>query len=210
MKNKILALIPVFVLFSMVAGNAQNQVKAMIRRLEKSKMTLTFDMTVNGKEVLSGNKLTVQDDCFLLEMGKTSVYCDGKTKWIVDEENEELIVESVSGDDSGFGDNPSALFKKADSLFVISSPVPSDFNNAKVSCYTLTPKTEEKISAYKSVRFYFDKDILVGLFIKYSEKQHVSITVSNIRFSGKINPGLFRFDVKNLSKSWVITDDRES
>ena len=50
------------------------------------------DVTIQGE-----GKLSVQDSCYVLDLGVLKIYCDGKNRWTVDQDAKEVYIERVSG-----------------------------------------------------------------------------------------------------------------
>ncbi len=54
------------------------------------------DVTIQGE-----GKLSVQDSCYVLDLGLLQIYCDGHRRWTVDKDAKEVYIEPVSGSLAG-------------------------------------------------------------------------------------------------------------
>lgn len=75
----------------------QQDIQAILGSAAAGRVSFTFRFNPEGKEkkVTSG-KVTIQNRCFLIDMGMMKVICDGKSRWTVDKLSEEVYIEDGS------------------------------------------------------------------------------------------------------------------
>ena len=64
-------------------------------KLENNRVLFDFRYTVNAEVPVEGSGTAIlQDDCFFAVSGSTKIFCDGKSRWTLDESCHEAYVEN--------------------------------------------------------------------------------------------------------------------
>ena len=97
----------------LVAVAAEDGAQALLRRTADyisslGRYTARFDITAG--EYTSQGSYTVDGDAYHIEVDGAEVYCDGKTRYEVDNERREVNVDAVEGTSRNILDNPTRCF----------------------------------------------------------------------------------------------------
>ena len=116
MKRLLIALLFAAVSFSLAAQEDAEYLKDL---LLNNRVSFKYSLGVKGSApvVMSGNAV-IDGNCYSARGRGIELYCDGKTKWVVDKEAKEVYVEP-SGGTSDFLSNPSAWIDRVTDLKVL-------------------------------------------------------------------------------------------
>ena len=79
-----------------IAASAQDQIAAIGTMISEGKVDFNYRYDIDGKiPIGASGKATVQGDCYMSKGNGLSVYCDGETRWTVDEEAKEVYLEEA-------------------------------------------------------------------------------------------------------------------
>lgn len=97
----------------LVAAAADDEAQTLLRRTADyisslGRYTARFGITAG--EYSSQGSYTVDGDAYYIEVDGAEVYCDGKTRYEVDNERREVNVDSVEGASRNILDNPTRCF----------------------------------------------------------------------------------------------------
>lgn len=165
-----------------------------------------------GYEAVKGNirmtgegNVCIQGCAYMLEVDGISFYCDGETRWTVDGNAKEVVIESVGGLAEDIYSNPVLLVVRADDMFVRDFESTAVFNGESLRQVTLRPRLG---TALLSVSLYFKGLLLRGAAASAEDGTDTVIYVRDLKEDTKKPLASFRFDDKGLDASWVITDLR--
>lgn len=198
------------------AGAKSVALSSFVKAVADSKVSFSYAFVLDrgeGPKMTGDGTVAVQGDAFLLEGNGLRVWCDGKTRWTVDEASEEAVIESVDASGDDFSTNPALLVMAVDEVFTEISSGKSKFDGKVVEVSALSPK--EKVSRASMeisfLKLYFKPgtSTLVGLEVRLGDDSVCVFKVSDFSVSDKVNEKeAFRLDEKSLPKSYVITDLR--
>jgi len=78
------------------AGFAQDKIAGIGRMIDEGKVDFSYKYDVDGKIPIGAKgTATVQGECYMSRGNGLSIYCDGKTRWTVDEEAKEVYIEEA-------------------------------------------------------------------------------------------------------------------
>ena len=116
-------LICLFILVSCLPLAAQDSAAYVKNLLANNRVSFDFTLSSKGKTPMQMNgKAVVDGECYRFKGNSIEVYCDGCTKWTVDEESKEVYIES-SGGSSTFLDNPAKWIDNTKDLKVSKSKI---------------------------------------------------------------------------------------
>lgn len=198
------------------AGAKSSALLSFVKAVADSKVSFSYDFVLDrgeGPKMTGDGTVAVQGDAFLLEGNGLKVWCDGNTRWTLDEASEEAVIESVDASGEDFSTNPALLLMAVDEVFTEISAGKSKFDGTVVEVSALSPK--EKVSRasmeISSLKLYFKPGTssLVGLEARLGDGSVCVFKVSDFSVSDKVNEKeAFRLDEKSLPESYVITDLR--
>lgn len=186
--------------------DAQTPVASFSSKVKSSCVSFDYTYAVkNNLNMKGGGHVTVQDGSFVMTGNSLEMHCDGKTVWTLDDEAEEMVIESV-GESEGVTSNPAVLVSSLDNAFTAGPMEPSVFKGKKVDMSVLTPKPS--VSGIKTLNLYFSGEKLVGAVLVSDDGTTTEFGISNIKFSSKKPLSFFSFSDKAPGPSWVVTDLR--
>lgn len=113
MGKSILSMAIAALMLSLVAAAADDEAQTLLRRTADyisslGRYTARFGITAG--EYSSQGSYTVDGDAYYIEVDGAEVYCDGKTRYEVDNGRREVNVDSVEGASRNILDNPTRCF----------------------------------------------------------------------------------------------------
>ena len=102
-----------------------------ITRVSQSCVSFDYSYTLKKDRTnLNGSgSVKVQGDSFLLKGDGLEVWCDGKTRWVIDRVAEEAVIEPVDLSETDFAANPALLLTVVDKAFDEVSDATSKFGD---------------------------------------------------------------------------------
>ena len=95
MKRILLTLLLITLTF--FAG-AQDNLSTIRKAMADNKVCLDYSCTIPGKVTMkSSGSISVQRNCYKLVSAGIEIYCDGQTRWTVDRDAKEVLVEQAQG-----------------------------------------------------------------------------------------------------------------
>lgn len=164
-----------------------------------------YTMPRGGTLIKGSGDIRLQGEKYIMEGDGLEVYCDGVSRWTLDRQSEEMIIESVlSGDHLS---NPASLLGKVDLLFPGRKLTTGQFHGRKAAVATLTPAPGS--SSVTELKVYFDGETPCGMVLTLSDGSMTTIEISSLRFLPKLPEDEFSFDEKTLGGGWISTDLRQ-
>jgi hypothetical protein len=183
-----------------------------ITRVSQSCVSFDYSYTLKKDRTnLNGSgSVKVQGDSFLLKGDGLEVWCDGKTRWVIDRVAEEAVIEPVDLSETDFAANPALLLTVVDKAFDEVSDATSKFGDKVADVSILSPREEvlghTEITQFKMF-FKSGTSELLGAELKLNDGSVSTFTLRNLIFSDQ-KEAPFRFDEKTLDDSYIITDLR--
>ncbi len=160
----------------------------------------------NGMTVVKGSgNIRIQGQKYIMVGDGLEVYCDALSRWTLDRESEEMIIESVMPED--YLSNPASLLGRVDVLFPHRKLSQESFQGRAATAATLTP--EEGTSSISKVKLYFRGETPVGMVMTLANGSDTTVEISSLQFLPKVDEGAFSFDEKTLGSGWISTDLRQ-
>jgi len=196
----------IFTVMSAMAAFAGDKTLASFsQKVASSCVTFDYKYAVRGDVPLKGNgSAKVCDNRFVTQGNGLKVYCDGKTRWTIDVNSKEAVIESV---DQSFMDvmaNPALLVSSVSTSFEEISSGSATFDGKSCHYVTLYPSVSAGITL---VKLFFSGDTLKGAEVTARDGTITVFTVSNLKFSPKTTDG-FSYDSSKFTSAWVVTDLR--
>jgi len=183
---------------------AQDPVKDFSAKVAASRVSFSYGYEMNSDVLVKGDgTASVQGEAFRVEVDGLEIICDGKTRWTVDSDSKEVILENVDGVD--YADNPVLLVTSFDKAFREVSRSTADVAGKKYLKVDFAPKTASGIT---SLTVFFSGDELVRAKVGLRDGASTIFTVSDMKFAEPSQDGTFSCDVAALDGSWVKTDLR--
>ena len=187
--------------------NSMDHVKALSEAVAGSSVSFSYSYSaLRGKGQISGNgSAIVQDQAYLIDVDGLKFFCNGSTKWTVDYNSREVVIEAAEGGEADYYSNPVLLILSADKIFERESSENVSFNGSQALCVNLKPKTEcglEKVSLYFSVEY------IIGACAVALDGTETSLEIKDFIIKEKKDLSYFMFDDKSLDSSWIVTDLR--
>ncbi len=118
MKKTVAAFLLTLVSFALAAQDGASYLKDLVAG---NRVTFNYNLGVKGKApVVMSGKAVIDGDCYSVCGNGLEMYCDGATKWTVDNEAKEVYIESSEGTRDFLAD-PSAWIDNVKDLKVSSS-----------------------------------------------------------------------------------------
>lgn len=200
-------------------ADAQDAVTGLVKMISGSQVSLQYSYVVDdGKTKLDGGgKLLLQGESYLMEGDGLKVWCDGKSRWTVDEAAKEVVVENVVRDDAFMV--PVTVIARLHELFVWQSSgertlfrrsLPeSDGVEVAATRYVLTPKDGIKSDVSEAMLYFDSASSLVGGEIKIKGGVSTSFNIYSMDFRpyGDMSP--YALSESSFDSSYVVTDLRD-
>ena len=165
----------------------------------------TFESMHDGVKFTGNGSAAVQGEAFRMEGNGLKIFSDGKTRWTVDADAQELIIEPVDAAATDFISNPALLVSAADKAFDAVPAGAATFKGQTVSAYSLTPRKDVGISR---LQLYFRQDELVGVSLTVDDGTTSEFALSHLTFADPGSLAAFRYDERSAGSGWVVTDLR--
>lgn len=173
---------------------------AFASKAASSSISASFEYSTRGQYPVNGSgTVLVSGDCYRLSVNGLEIWCDGKSKWTLDEESKEGYKEQAGG---SYTSNPALLLPDAGSVLGVVSSGSGSFHGRNCHKVSLKPETDTGIS---SAEFYFSGNSLSGVSFTSSDGSKTEIAFSSIKFSDPDGAD-FSFDESSLGPEWVFTD----
>lgn len=160
------------------------------------------------KDAFQQGQFDVQGDAFKISTFGFILLCDGKNKWIFDEQASEVVIMKNDPTKSEITENPFAVLTAIDSCFeMVGSPKKVKGENGSLQMISLKPKDSQL--NYTLVRILIDTADNLPVSIEYISKDDVTYiaNVLSLKEVKKRPDSYFIFD-PSLFKDIVITDLR--
>lgn len=167
-------------------------------------------VTKSQVPVKGTGEVTVQDNAFVTSFGNIEIYCDGETRWTVDEDSREIIIESVD-DGSGMAASidPALIISELDKHFKVGASVRVTESGKALDKVELVPLTGKLGISSMTVWFTTaDIPLIFKASVKAKDGLVTEFSMPSMTFSPLKPMAAFRFDEKKSDSSWVVTDLR--
>ena len=177
-----------------------------VEKVSVSAVSFNYEYVVDDgrARITGGGSIDMQGEAYLMNGDGLEVFCDGRTRWTVDRQSREVVVESYDPGQPDYTVNPAVLIQNFDKAFDIAD---SSVSSQGYAC-TLVPVSEDTGMAELAVRISPDGNSLVSADLKMSDGTVICFSVSSFSFSSPGDPGRFVFDVSALDSSYIVTDLR--
>lgn len=200
MKRTIL-LSAIFLLLSLIPAKADKVLDSFSAKVAKSTVSFNYSYAVKGDMPLTGKGTgEVCENEFHVKGNGLDIWCDGKTRWMVDSASKEVIIEKVS-DSEAYTVNPALFITDVAKSFNVVSANTATFKGKSYHCVALSPKVKSNITG---VKLYFSGEDLRAATVTSKDGSTTEFELSGVSCSP--TKKAFTYNVKALDKSWVITD----
>lgn len=190
---------------------AQSAVQRFTSAMAGKCVTFQYSFSVNAKVAVKGSgEVKVQDNAFVTSYGNVEIYCDGETRWTVDSESHEVIIEQVDGGtEVAASVDPALIVSEMDKHFRIVSSSRVLEGGRSLEKVSFSPLDGTLGMAAMTVWFSTaSSPAVVKASIKMKEGAVTDFSIPSMSFSQKLPLSAFRFDMKKTDSSWVVTDLR--
>lgn len=190
-----------------VSDNSEDPVRALSESVAGSSVSFLYRYdAVKGKGHMTGaGSAILQGSAYLIDVDGLKFFCDGSTKWTVDYNTREVVIETADSEADDCFSNPVLLLVSADTMFEQYSAEQVDFNGSNALRVNMRPKSG---CGLESVSLYFRRDVLVGACAVSEDGTETNLIISGFCKSEKKDLSYFMFDDKSLDSSWIVTDLR--
>ena len=124
-------------LLSVNPPQQEEALDSFVKRISSSAVSFTYSCVIGdgGAEVTGEGTVDMQGDAYIVRGNGLEVYCDGRTRWTVDRQAQEAVVEAYDPDSPDYSVNPAALLRSFDKAFKVTCVSVS----GKSLDYTLEP-----------------------------------------------------------------------
>lgn len=205
MRRTLVSIISVFVF--LLQADADSVLKAFTDKVSESLVAFDYSFVSkleNGAAMTGSGSATVSGDMFSIRGNGLEIVCDGRTRWTMDTEAKEVIVETVSGNGADYLANPALLLSHSGEAFEAVSSGDGRFKGRSAHVTRLRPVTETGVGG---LAMYFSGEELIGVEVTAEDGTVTEFAISNLTFSSLVRdesgfrPGRFPED-------WVVTDLR--
>lgn len=201
-----------FFLTSLLVCLSVSPVRKLADSISSSSVEFAYGYSIdNGKtKVIGEGTVSMQGPSFFMTGNGLEVWCDGSSRWTVDNDAKEVVIESVDESQSpDYIANPALLVGSfADAFKEGATDDGFSYRGRKCIKTELTPVVDAGIS---SLVLYISEDAkaVYGAEIKMDDGVAVDFTIDGFRLLPQGPAGRFSFDLSSLpSKDYIITDLR--
>ena len=187
-----------------------------LKKTSVSRVSFDYSFSVPaGRTKMEGSgNVLLQGDAFRVEGNGLDIRCDGKTRWTVDTDGEEAVIEPVDDSGADFYANPALLVVAVDKAFREVSSGKATFRGKGVRQSVLKPLDDSATvagSEIESLKLYFasDKAEMLGAEFTMEDGSVTVFLLSQWKFapaSDDLAP--FRFSASAFGANYVVTDLR--
>lgn len=202
-------LISVLVLLVSVQAGGQDIMKRFSDAVASRCVDVTYSYNaISGVEVSGSGTLRLQGSSFLMKGDGLEIWCDGETRWTLDREAGEMVVESVGDNVAGVAAaDPAVILSSLDTHFTIDSVT-------KVSggCTKVDFNPESGVLGISTLSVWLaegeEAPVLARAVMVLGDGTKTELSFSSMKYSTRVSPEEFSFDMKTAGTNWVITDLR--
>lgn len=189
------------------AAAVSDPVKNLTETAANSSLSFRYEYdALKDKVRMTGEgSACIQGYAYELEVDGISFYCDGETRWTVDSNSKEVVIETVEGLAEDIYSNPVLLIIKAEDVFDRDFESETVFNGETLKQVALRPRSGTSLV---SLSLYFKGLFLRGVSAIAEDGTETLIYIRDLKKDVKKPVTSFRFDVTGLDSSWVVTDLR--
>ena len=177
-----------------------------VTEVSESSVTFTYSYSIidRGTEVTGNGTVEMQGEAYIMSGDGLEIYCDGKTRWTVDRQSLEVVIESYDPETPDYTVNPAVLVGHFDRMFHVKS----------VSCtdtgfdYVLVPESAGTGISEMKISLASDGKRLLSAGFRTENGTVADFTIPSFSFSPVSDSGRFSFDTSSLDGSYVVTDLR--
>ena len=168
-------------------------------------MEYSFSTRVSGVNTNGSGVLRAQDGMWSMQGNGVQMWCDGRSVWIVDPAQKEVVIETVAAEsETEFMTNPAAFIMTLEETFqVVVSHLTED---GLAMFYSLVPKASGIIEHFNIEILRGDASVRRSSFAMKSGDL-IKIEVSSMRLTPKVSDEDFRPQMK-FDSTWIVTDMR--
>lgn len=179
-------------------------------------VSFTYSCVSRGKvTVKTDGNVKVQGSSFLVKTGDMEIRCDGHSRWIVDRNAGEVVIESVDGD-SGVSAavDPAVLVNELGQHFAaVRSAVVKDGSRTLTETEFRPVSSSADVSGISTMTLWFNdaasvRPTIVRAMLKMKDGTENEFSIPSMSFSAPEPASVFRFGSSGYDASWVITDLR--
>ena len=187
--------------------SAQTVLDECVAKMTDSCVEADYNYSMDdGRFPVKGSgHITMQGNGYAMTGNGLEIYCNGTTKWTVDREALEVIIENA--DSLDLGTNPFLLLRQYKTLFRCVSTEYLDFESKSCIGFTMAPISKSEISG---VELYFTSDgkSFAGLRADMKKGTVITVTIPSFKLLPVSASKSFSFDISSLSEDFIITDLR--
>ncbi|MGM9742410.1 MAG: outer membrane lipoprotein carrier protein LolA [Candidatus Cryptobacteroides sp.] len=201
-------LISVLSLFACLQAEGQDIIKRFSEAVASHCVEVAYSYdAVSGVAVSGTGTLRLQGSSFLMKGDGLEIWCDGVTRWTLDREAGEMVVESVEDNVAGVAAaDPAVILTSLDTHFTIGSVTKVSGGLTKVDF-----NPESGVLGISSLSVWLadgEAPVLSRAVMVLGDGTRTELSFSSMKYLAKVSPEEFSFDMKTAGKSWVITDLR--
>lgn len=199
------SIISVFVF--LVQADADTVLKAFTDKVSESLVAFDYSFVSrleNGASMTGSGSAIVSGEMFSIRGNGLEIVCDGRTRWTMDTDAKEVIVEDVSGDGADYLANPALLLSHSGDAFEAVSSGNGRFNGRSAHVTRLRPVAETGVGA---LAMYFAGEELIGVEVTAGDGTVTEFSISNLTFSSIVRDES-GFRPERFPEDWVVTDLR--
>lgn len=207
------AILTIALAFTFVFVSGQDKAKSILDSFNKSmkshptmdiKFTLTSDDGRSSKVETQEGRVLSKGSAFKLVMDELEVYSDGKLKWTVMHDAEEINIQEVDADSNDLFDNPINFFTVSNKDFKYSYKGSSIVGGKAMEKIEFEPK--DKKAAYSAIELQIEKSTQHPYQVTYIGKEGntYSVKVKSFLSNTNIDDAQLKFQQKSYSGYEVI------
>lgn len=193
-------------LLSVNPPQQEEALDSFVKRISSSAVSFTYSCVIGdgGAEVTGEGTVDMQGDAYIVRGNGLEVYCDGRTRWTVDRQAQEAVVEAYDPDSPDYSVNPAALLRSFDKAFKVTCVSVS----GKSLDYTLEPVSSGTDIAELRLSLSADASCLLSAGFTAKDGTAAEFAIPSFSFSALSDPERFVFDVSSLGSGYYVTDLR--
>lgn len=199
-----------FWLLLLMGTSLASQEKTVLDRLYDNlrnacvELDYSYVAEVSGVKINGSGLLQSQDLLWHMDGNGIEMWCNGTDIWSADLEAKEVIIETVSDDNSAEFTNPAVMFIRMKDFFVVKDTVKGTDGNSVI--YVLNPKSDSDIE-WLNVEVRKSDASLIGGSFALNDGNSVRLKVSSMKVVQKKPVSYYRPSF-SFDASWIVTDLR--
>ena len=175
-------------------------------KLSSGTVSFQYTFEVKGDVPMKGNGVAaMRGPCYHIAGNGMEIWCDARTRWIVDRSAKEAYIETVDAAVTDYLSNPATLLISLNEAFETVADKEVTLSGKKCRKVSMTPVIPD--TGLQSVSLYLDGSVPARVEITVEDGTVTLFKIADFAVNEKSDVP-FTFDIASLSPDYVVTDLR--